>query len=173
MKNFMWHRWMVGVLLLFACAPARVEQQRLADGSWQLTCRFPMDACVREIEKTCKDKRYRILGGQSELRLRDAPPNETEYHTSHLGFVCEVLGTPPPADSANRAGRICASGDTRACVGAAACAGGQACLPEGAGFGPCDCGPTAPSSGDAGRSVGDAGKSIADVGVSDAQLGSR
>jgi hypothetical protein len=44
---------------------------------------------------------------------------------------------PPP--------RACIPGATQACVGLGACAGGQACLPDGAGFGPCDCGPPGPS----------------------------
>jgi hypothetical protein len=38
----------------------------------------------------------------------------------------------------------CSPGETRACVGAGACKGGQACLPDGKGFGSCDCGPTTP-----------------------------
>ncbi len=37
--------------------------------------------------------------------------------------------------------RVCVPGSTQACVGVAACAGGQACLADGSGFGPCDCGP--------------------------------
>lgn len=46
------------------------------------------------------------------------------------------------ASSANSAGlaRTCTPGATEACVGPAACSGGQACLPDGSGFGPCDCG---------------------------------
>jgi hypothetical protein len=39
----------------------------------------------------------------------------------------------------------CVPGATQACVGVAACAGGQACLPDGSGYGPCDCG--VPASG--------------------------
>jgi hypothetical protein len=35
---------------------------------------------------------------------------------------------------------VCRPGETQKCVGAGACAGGQACNSDGTGFGPCDCG---------------------------------
>jgi hypothetical protein len=124
----------------------KVEQQRLADGSYQITCRTSMDACVREIENTCLDKRYRILSGTSEVKLRDASPNETAYPTSHLTFACSDYGAVPALASLATA-KVCAPGDTRACVGVGACAGGQVCRPDGTGFGSCEC---APSAGDAG-----------------------
>ena len=49
-----------------------------------------------------------------------------------------AVASPPPV--AKPAARSCVPGSTQACVGAAACPGGQACLPDGSGFGPCDCG---------------------------------
>src|SRR5260370_37085307 len=109
--------WMMGLALLCACPAATFEQQRLADGTWQLLCRAPMDACVRELEKTCKEKRYRIVGGSSEMRLRDAPPYETEYRTTRLGFVCTSSDAPSTSSSAGDASRPCGPGATRACVG--------------------------------------------------------
>jgi hypothetical protein len=170
-------RWIVGLVLLGACRAGAFEQQRLADGSWQLTCRAPMDACVREIEKTCRDKRYRIVGGSSELRLRDAPPYETEYPTSRIGFVCSgveapVVGAPAAPDASDLVSRMCGPGDTRICVGAGACSGGQTCKPDGSGFGPCDCGSTAPlpATMSAGKvPPSDAGKMPSDAGTSDAR----
>lgn len=42
---------------------------------------------------------------------------------------------PPPAPE-----RACVPGVTQLCLGPAACRGAQACLPDGQGFGPCDCG---------------------------------
>lgn len=50
-----------------------------------------------------------------------------------------------PEAAAPQPERFCAPGQTQECVGPGACAGGQSCLPDGSGFGPCDCGP-----GDAG-----------------------
>jgi len=165
----MWRRWTVGLVLLGACRPGAFEQQRLADGSWQLTCRAPMDACAREIEKTCRDKRYRIVAGSSELKLRDAPPYETEYPTSRLSFICNGAEAPTvdaaAPDASDRGARVCGLGDTRVCVGSGACNGGQTCKPDGTGFGPCDCRSAGPPS-----SPAYAGKaSVSDAGTSDAR----
>ena len=143
--------WMAALTLLFACAASSVERQRLADGSWQLTCSLPMDACVREIEKVCKDKRYSILRGKSEIRRKDMP-YVTEYHTSRLAFVCDEGEAPAMA--------ACAPGATQYCLGPGACAGAQVCSADGSGFGPCDCGPRAIVA-DAGVGVGAA---ISDAG---------
>ncbi len=38
----------------------------------------------------------------------------------------------------------CVPGATQSCVGPGACSGGQSCLPDGSGFGACDCGAAAP-----------------------------
>jgi hypothetical protein len=155
-----WHkqrmRWfcLSGLLLLVACGPSQFEQQKLKDGSWQFTCQVSMDECVRHAAEQCQNQRYRILEGTSETRLRDAPPFERAYHTSRLHLECtndgadvllstdksESAANKPPGNVAN----VCAPGDTRACVGAAACKGGQACQPDGKAFGPCDCGPVTP-----------------------------
>lgn len=71
---------------------------------------------------------------------------------SGTAYLCEMQTaggeapvTPAPAAastkaSANPAPR-CVPGATQACVGAGGCSGGQACLKDGSGFGPCDCGP--------------------------------
>jgi hypothetical protein len=142
-----------GSLLLLACVSSGVERQQLADGSWQLTCQLSMDRCVQEVEKTCRDKRYAIIQGSSDTRLRDAPPFATEYHTSRLQFVCGDKAAQPPGAAGGATAapkRICGAGDTRSCVGAGACAGGQTCLPDGSGYGRCDCGTTAAGSADGG-----------------------
>jgi len=140
--------------LLTACGPAQFQQERLNDGSIKVTCELSMDECVRRAEDLCRNHRYRIIDGTSETRLRDAPPFERAYHTSRLHFTCTDDGgkplisldseAPAAADAKPAAPRICAAGETRECVGAAACKGGQACLADGSGFGPCDCGPATP-----------------------------
>src|SRR6266478_7345498 len=51
-------------------------------------------------------------------------------------------GTSSVAGGGGRAGsgdRVCAPGITETCVGPGACMGGQACLPNGSGWGPCEC----------------------------------
>jgi hypothetical protein len=139
--------------LLTACGPAQFQQEKLNDGSIKVTCELSMDECVRRAQDLCQNQRYRIIDGTSETRLRDAPPFEKAYHTSRLHFACTDDGgkplisldssapPPAPAGAKSAAPRACAPGETRVCVGAAACNGGQACLADGSGFGPCDCGP--------------------------------
>jgi hypothetical protein len=149
--------WIGALSLVAACAARSVDLKHTTGGSWEITCALPMDACVREIENTCKDKRYRILRGMSETRLRDAPPYSTEYRTSRIEFVCsddggQMISAPSSESVWNSATRVCSAGDTRACIGAGACAGGQSCRPDGTGFGPCDCAGSKPS-GDAGPAL--------------------
>jgi hypothetical protein len=172
----------IGALSLgAACAARSIDLKHTTGGSWEITCAMPMDACVREIENTCKDKRYRILRGMSETRLRDAPPYSTEYRTSRIEFVCSDDGgqmiTAPSSESVwSSASHVCAAGDTRACVGTGACAGGQVCRPDGTGFGPCDCGGSKPSgdagpisNADAGAAPGPAAAAVREAGTSDAR----
>ncbi len=46
-------------------------------------------------------------------------------------------------ESKSPVARVCVPGATQACLGPGACAGAQACLTDGTGFGPCDCGSAA------------------------------
>jgi hypothetical protein len=147
---------LLAVALLSACGASKVQSQRLNDGSLSFRCDLPMDACVRLAQEQCSNQRFRILEGTSETRVRDAPPYEQSYHSSSLRLVCTMDGAEPlfsfgsaskspaaaalPAAAAPRA-PVCTQGQTRECVGAGACKGGQACLPDGTGFAACDCGP--------------------------------
>ncbi len=45
-----------------------------------------------------------------------------------------------PAAAPATASSACTKGSTQACVGPGACQGGQVCLADGSGYGPCDCG---------------------------------
>jgi hypothetical protein len=62
-----------------------------------------------------------------------AAPGPTS--TSVTASTATGIGAVPAA-------RACVPGATQACVGPAACSGGQSCLPDGSGFGACDCGAT-------------------------------
>jgi hypothetical protein len=140
-------------LLLVACGASDVQSKRLKDGSWAFTCELPMDECVRRVQTNCPNQRFRILEGTSETRIRDVPPFEQSYHTSRLHLTCTNDGATvllsldgaKPAESQRPAAATCTRGQTRECVGPGACKGGQACLPDGTGFGACDCGPVTPS----------------------------
>jgi hypothetical protein len=142
--------------LLLACGTAEVQSQKLKDGSWTFTCELSMDECIRRVQERCPAQRYRIIEGTSETRLRDAPPFERAYHTSRLHLRCNdagadvLISTSGSDDSALTSvaaskARECGVGETRACIGPGACQGGQACLPDGSGFGACDCGSVAAS----------------------------
>jgi hypothetical protein len=172
----MWRRGGFGLVLLAlaSCITGPVERRRLADGSWHVTCRLPMDECIRHFEAVCMDKRYRILGAQSKRELRDVDPGTKEYRTSELTALCDrdaaefaaagaasasaapavSLSPPPPAPSASASvprAASCVPGATQPCIGSGGCAGGQACRPDGNGFGSCDCGGAPkPLGGDAG-----------------------
>jgi hypothetical protein len=146
---------LASLCLVTACGPAQFQQEKLNDGSFKVTCELPMDECVRRAGDLCRNQRYRIIDGTSETRLRDAPPFERAYHTSRLHLACsndgaEVLlsldskpasADKPATDAAKATAPLCSPGETRTCVGAGACQGGQACSADGKSFGACDCGP--------------------------------
>jgi hypothetical protein len=74
----------------------------------------------------------------------------------------ETYAEATPAPTASSLERACVPGSTQRCVGTGACEGGQACLADGSGYGPCECaratvGPEA-SGGDA-EAPADAGTS--------------
>src|SRR5579859_4420109 len=139
--------WLLMVAsVVVSCTPSSVERSRLPDGSWHVTCRLPMDECIRHFEAVCMDKRYRILSAQSRREVRDVDPGTREYRTSDITAICdrdaaETLAAatlpPPPtalAASAPRpAGPACVPGASQACVGSAGCSGGQVCRNDGAG----------------------------------------
>jgi hypothetical protein len=118
-----------------------------------------MDECVRQVEQICIDKRYRILSGQSKIKLVDVTPGTREYPRSELVVRC---GSGPEGDIASDRNVAplqpaspklsCIAGATQACVGPGGCSGGQACRPDGLGFGSCDCGPLKAPGSDAGPS---------------------
>jgi hypothetical protein len=148
-------RWLflIGSGCLVACGSAALESNKLKDGTWSFTCNSPMDECMQQVQETCPRERFRIIEGVSETRIHDAPPFEDSYHTSRVHFECTNGGAEPlfsfddkkRADlkSPAAASAVCTPGQTRECVGSGACRGGQACLPDGRGYGACDCGPTA------------------------------
>ena len=147
-------RWFVltGLALLTACGAAEFQSQKRGDGSYRIQCELPMDECIRRARSTCQHQRYRILEGTSETRLRDAPPFEQAYHTSRLHLKCTdgddfllAIDSKNNQNAAPSPSKVCSAGETRVCVGAGACKGGQACLPDGTSFGSCECAPEAPA----------------------------
>ena len=90
--------------MVCSCSPSTVEQRRLADGSWQLTCMLPMDECVRRADDICSDQRYRVVRGRSRHVTLGALPSREDYRTSELTFVCgDDDGTLPDASALDAA----------------------------------------------------------------------
>jgi hypothetical protein len=45
-----------------------MERQRLADGSWRVSCNQSMSRCVREVDRICGESDYEITSGRARLR---------------------------------------------------------------------------------------------------------
>ncbi len=135
--------------------------QALPDGSLVLECEGELSQCVSRAESFCGDDPVEVLeAGSREGRHGDARYSDGS-RISTVKFVCgnshaaidirfrrrrhQPESPPPAAATATNAppaatSAVCAPGATQACFGAGACQGGQTCLAEGEGWGPCDCG---------------------------------
>lgn len=148
---------------VLACARPTFERQRLADGSFQFKCEDRLAACLSYVDEICKGGPFVVDGGWDEPRMSGVDQNRVESHRSQVRVRCihpRALANPPfqtvratsaahaapdqskpaPPSTAAAPARVCVPGASQACVGPAGCTGGQACLPNGSGFGPCDCG---------------------------------
>ena len=154
---------------LFGCSRQAVERQRLADGTFMFKCESNLSACLSKVDEVCKGSPYVVHGGWDEPKVAGVDQYQVESHRSQVHVRCVThdeleknLGPKPASTSTVRAApsateapkavtapspapiasarTSCVPGATQACVGPAACSGGQACLADGSGFAPCDCG---------------------------------
>jgi hypothetical protein len=152
-------------LFVLGCGP-RVQQLR--DGSLQMECSTELTACTGKVGRFCQGRGYQVVNASED--------RDTGKLASRVVFVCVGQDLPPllrflspspvaPSASAaeaprpaapKRPSRACVPGATQRCVGLGACPGGQACLSDGTGFGPCECATRVSDQADAGES-GDAG----------------
>jgi hypothetical protein len=164
----------VFALLLWGCAKPDVEIRALPDGARELTCKHTLPQCLSHVDEVCKGASYEVLYATDTQKIYGSPSSsEVESRTSQAVVHClgphqkpmddkaaaaalvasSVAGAPgtasapvaPPPPAAGAPPRACVPGATQACVGPAACSGGQACLPDGSGFGACDCGGAKPA----------------------------
>jgi hypothetical protein len=142
-------RRFMGLVVMLGCSSPNVERQPIADGTWLIKCRFGLEQCVREADKVCPDPTYQISAGNSVRKLYGVEPGKTELRSSELTVTCgrdavdQAAAKAQAADAgAAAAPRMssCMPGATQSCLGPGACAGAQACRPDGNGFMPCDCG---------------------------------
>jgi len=159
----------VSLFGVVACHSANAPSVRQPDGSWHLECGSSLDTCVTRANDLCGNRGFVVLGGVSRRKLYGAElgQSQVEVREAQLDIACadrrgelpKVLTsnsaltlpprpaeTAPPAEPAPAAPAkpltACTPGSTQRCIGPGACAGGQACLADGAGFAPCDCGNT-------------------------------
>lgn len=113
-----------------------------ADGSYRLTCDTTLAACLAPFEK-CHHG-FDVVRAREEHHRRGPEP-AAETVSSEAVLRCRLttasgqdprLSTPAEKGATN----ICFPGATQSCLGPGACQGAQVCLPNGAAFGPCDCG---------------------------------
>jgi hypothetical protein len=134
---------------------------KLPDGTRELQCDQPLWKCLLHVDDYCKGASYEVLHASDEQLVFGSQASAVEGRRSRAVLRCLKPGAPlpdqpgpptePPPPSASPSPPVttppagapaCVRGTTQACVGPAACSGGQACLNDGSGFGPCDCGTT-------------------------------
>ena len=152
-----------GVVLACAASSGGIQSQRLPDGTIHLTCQTSLQKCLDGANQLCKGNSYDILRARDQRdRLGgELGQSNVEVRSSEALVRCAGTKEPPPSPPAPEPTwklpppasappaplppaapeRSCVPGATQSCVGPGACQGGQACLPSGEGFAPCDCGP--------------------------------
>jgi hypothetical protein len=156
-------------LVLVACGGSSAARSReVSPGTWELDCSSSIGRCTDEANRLCGGRGYDIVSGYDRAKVygHEAGESQVEVRMSSLTVVCndkdgksrlppDATTTPPaappavvpPAAPASASSRslLCTPGTTQRCFGAGACEGGQSCLADGSGFGPCDCGPSKPA----------------------------
>jgi hypothetical protein len=137
------------VAVAAACAGQKEGRSKLADGSYQLTCRKPLADCLMELADVCSEHGYDIVRAKETRSRNGVEPVDSEFIYSDAIVRCRAPTTifgaspaPAPASPPRAAAgpQRCFPGATQACFGPGACKGAQICTPNGATFGPCDCG---------------------------------
>ena len=154
--------------LLGACSSGarsvRLPALSPGDEIYRISCEDSIAACRDEANEVCGG-RYEVLESTGAPiqppRVTSAPgPASTGPRYQRLKWVGQMViacghaappptaggaGTPEPGSPATTApalapDRLCIPGATQECLGPGACRGAQACLADGNGYGPCDCG---------------------------------
>jgi hypothetical protein len=159
------------IVAALGCAVPAVQSERGDDGVYHFKCALPLPQCLRAAEAACNYQRYAVLRAFDDHNLKGDNSQPADTRSSEAFVRCDALTSWSPENRALRDSTLaaaapapapalvvvpsggsapgCVPGATQACVGPGACAGGQACAPDGKAFGPCDCGgvakPAAPS----------------------------
>jgi hypothetical protein len=124
--------------LVAGCATARIVTEKRGDQRYLLRCQTPLPVCLAEgAEAACEGRHYVVERALNEVNERGTVTSPTIEHTSAASAPVPAPASPAAATAGQR---VCTPGASQACVGPGGCQGGQACLVDGAAFGPCDCG---------------------------------
>ena len=163
MKTMPLHLATAAALVALGCATQAIRTERRPDGVYHLTCQTALPACLSAAESVCDHQRYAVLRAFDDHNLKGDTTQPTDFRSSEALVRCgtgagswgdenktlgeQRLDAAPVASPAapQPPARACVPGATQTCVGPGGCAGGQACAPDGATFGACDCGPRAAS----------------------------
>jgi hypothetical protein len=144
----------------FGCAAARFTADKRPDGTRHLRCKTSLPDCLLEAERLCQGRHYVVLRAVDEHDHRGGPELNLDVRTSEaivrcgpaLAWpagvdpmalepeTCAAPSPPTPPAAPPPPPKACVPGVTQPCTGPGGCGGGQACLPDGTGFGACDCG---------------------------------
>lgn len=139
-----------------ACATQGVEHRHLGEQRYHFRCQTGLASCLSHVSDVCRDTSYDVLRARDRRHFTGVEPAEREQRSSEAVIECRARGTPlfdeddllkPLATEPQRATPpehqprtlLCTPGTTQPCVGVGACAGGQACLADGSGYGACQC----------------------------------
>jgi hypothetical protein len=166
--------WRLLLLLVVPAACGTFKPRAMADGSYRLQCAATLAQCEKRARQWCGDDEFilvqrsdpEVYGVQGHKTGTEgalvvfrcgAPSEEPEWKlpARRDASTAEAPASARPAPSASarsgapepppaRPERVCTPGVTQRCHGPGACDGAQACLPDGSGFGPCDCGSDTP-----------------------------
>jgi hypothetical protein len=149
-------------LALAGCASTGQQGLReLSEGTFEIQC-GSLGRCAEQAERACRNRGYDIIGGydRSDVYGHEAGESQVAIRRSQLVVVCRTANgesrlppegaplpppPPPPSAAPSAPNLLCTPGATQRCVGKGACDGGQSCLPDGSGFGPCECAEPAPT----------------------------
>ncbi|HVU51000.1 MAG TPA: hypothetical protein VHL80_09965 [Polyangia bacterium] len=136
-----------------------IQIQRQPDDILHLRCQTPLGDCLIAAENACNHQRYVVLRAFDDHNLKGDTTLPDDFRSSEAYVRCgnaagwgpenqalraNPLDATPPSAAPAAPARACVPGATQACVGPGGCAGGQSCAPDGASFGPCDCGASRP-----------------------------
>lgn len=165
-NRFLWTFSLAASAFFVGACSTNIKTAVGPNNSHIITCGHGMSSCVTKASKICGDDGYtilegvsrsKLLGGSSssyravsevaELTVRCGLPEDEEEEQAEIVYKLPERTDAPievPEPDVTKPGAVCTPGSTLACVGPGACQGGQICLEDGRGYGPCDCGGTRP-----------------------------